>query len=191
MRFIFNRWHMTIRKHRTTKSNNPKDRPFDYDIPAELMPKLFNSVRLNMKMRDLGGCPNLDSPSMAKYKEIPAIKALLDWVVPEPKPEKLSKDDDNMRGKKRKIDEDEDHASISSSDGNKGGVKRVKKNGDKDDLMVDTDTDGAATDDADDEDEGVKAVKVKKGAKRKRILGEDDSDDSDDAAEMGPAKKKK
>ena len=191
MRFIFNKWHMTVRKHRTIKSNNPKDKPyFDYDLPAEHMPALVRGARFYLKSRDLGGCPNLDSPKMAKYKENPAIRALLEWKVPEPKPEE-TKEDNNKKGKKRKNDEDEESISSSgSNNSSKSSAKRVKKNQDKDDLLLDTDLDGAATDDDDDDDEEEVRAKVKKMTKRKRIVGEADSDDSD-AAEMEPAKKNK
>lgn len=189
MRFIFNKWHMTIRKHRTTKSNNPKEKAyFDYDLPAEHMPRLVRSVLFYLRARDLGGCPNLDSPKMAKYKEIPTIKALLEWKVPEPKPEEL-KEDNDKRGRKRKIDEDEDSTSSSGSDNsNKSNAKGTKKDQGKDDLLVDTDLDGTATDD--DDEEEVRA-KVKKMTKRRRIVGEANSDDDSDDAEMEPAKKKK
>ena len=79
MRVIYNRWHMTIRKHKLVTQNKEKPH-FDFDLPAELMENLVVCLRTYMKLRELGA--DISPAKLQTYeRECPSIAPLMEEKI--------------------------------------------------------------------------------------------------------------
>lgn len=199
MRFIFNQWHFTIRKHRTGgKSNGKEQKHFDFDLPARLMETLFRALRYYMVERGLGDGPSLESPKLAAYKDHPRVRALLSQKMSEPKAKtktanvEVIADNNGEKGapvkrgdgkRKRRDDSDGDESDDSETDNTddekrtkKGKKKKVRRVADSDSDAEDVDSIAVIADDEDDDDVGAaddNELLTKKKKKRKMMMMKD------------------